>query len=247
MSVSYLLDTNTASFVIRGNPPEVLGHLARVTCSFAILYCYSPRFELLRLERRAHATQLRIVVTRFLERATILPWGSKAARHYARLRTALGIGGKAALALNTMVAAQALAEESRFLSPTITHLPLSIKAGRLDSSRLRPALNMQIRIFLAMKTIWRFPIHLFLLLLTATSAKSVAQTSRQPPLVIIDTDIGDDIDDAFAVGLALSSPGAERFWALPRPGALILRCGRALAGSAAVRDRAQRYSGCGRD
>ncbi len=30
--------------------------------------------------------------------------------------------------------------------------------------------------------------------------------SNQPQLVIIDTDIGDDIDDAFAVGLALSSP-----------------------------------------
>jgi purine nucleosidase len=33
-----------------------------------------------------------------------------------------------------------------------------------------------------------------------------APASAQPQLVIIDTDIGDDIDDAFAVGLALSSP-----------------------------------------
>jgi purine nucleosidase len=33
-----------------------------------------------------------------------------------------------------------------------------------------------------------------------------ALTSSQPQLAIIDTDIGDDIDDAFAVGLALSSP-----------------------------------------
>ncbi len=35
---------------------------------------------------------------------------------------------------------------------------------------------------------------------------SAAPTAAQPQLVIIDTDIGDDIDDAFAVGLALSSP-----------------------------------------
>src|SRR5271170_7401873 len=33
-----------------------------------------------------------------------------------------------------------------------------------------------------------------------------AATTAQPELVIIDTDIGDDIDDAFAVGLALASP-----------------------------------------
>ena len=38
------------------------------------------------------------------------------------------------------------------------------------------------------------------------SPPSQTATPKQPQLVIIDTDIGDDIDDAFAVGLALSSP-----------------------------------------
>ena len=39
------------------------------------------------------------------------------------------------------------------------------------------------------------------------AAPVVAQSrSASPQLVVIDTDIGDDIDDAFAVGLALSSP-----------------------------------------
>ena len=56
-----------------------------------------------------------------------------------------------------------------------------------------------------MKNIWCLPIYLLLPLLTATSTKADAQISS-PQLVIIDTDIGDDIDDAFAVGLALSSP-----------------------------------------
>ena len=53
------------------------------------------------------------------------------------------------------------------------------------------------------------PISIFLvwLILMATSTGAIAQAaSTQPQLVIIDTDIGDDIDDAFAVGLALSSP-----------------------------------------
>src|SRR5271167_4900341 len=47
-------------------------------------------------------------------------------------------------------------------------------------------------------------------LFSAANAPTIfaAQTasSGQPQLVIIDTDIGDDIDDAFAVGLALASP-----------------------------------------
>lgn len=36
--------------------------------------------------------------------------------------------------------------------------------------------------------------------------RSQAKSAARPQLVIIDTDIGDDIDDAFALGLALKSP-----------------------------------------
>ena len=37
-------------------------------------------------------------------------------------------------------------------------------------------------------------------------AQQATASSARPELVIIDTDIGDDIDDAFAIGLALQSP-----------------------------------------
>ena len=46
-------------------------------------------------------------------------------------------------------------------------------------------------------------------LLTGSShgqPQATASLERAPQLVIIDTDIGDDVDDAFAVGLALQSP-----------------------------------------
>lgn len=57
---------------------------------------------------------------------------------------------------------------------------------------------------------------LVLLCLSLVSAGAAAQ-AIQPQLVIIDTDIGDDIDDVLAVGLALSSPelkilGIESAW-----------------------------------
>ena len=46
---------------------------------------------------------------------------------------------------------------------------------------------------------------------TGASAAQAAQqsTSTQPEKIIIDTDIGDDIDDAFAVALALQSPNLQ--------------------------------------
>jgi inosine-uridine nucleoside N-ribohydrolase len=43
-------------------------------------------------------------------------------------------------------------------------------------------------------------------ILPAVSVSSAQSTPTPPEKVIIDTDIGDDIDDAFAVALALRSP-----------------------------------------
>src|SRR2546428_12451306 len=43
-------------------------------------------------------------------------------------------------------------------------------------------------------------------ILTASPVSSAQSTSAPPEKVITDTDIGDDIDDAFAVALALRSP-----------------------------------------
>lgn len=44
---------------------------------------------------------------------------------------------------------------------------------------------------------------------SATSAGQASQATAAPQKIIIDTDIGDDIDDAFAIALALRSPELE--------------------------------------
>ena len=44
------------------------------------------------------------------------------------------------------------------------------------------------------------------LLMTTAAGRVGAQTAARPEPVILDTDIGDDIDDAFALGLILTSP-----------------------------------------
>jgi len=110
-SPSYLLDTNTASFVIRGDPPQVLEHLAHVTAAQTAISTVTQAELLFGLERRPQATQLWTVVMRFLDQATILPWDSQAATQYARLRSALELIGKPLSALDTMVAAHSLAQD----------------------------------------------------------------------------------------------------------------------------------------
>ena len=44
---------------------------------------------------------------------------------------------------------------------------------------------------------------------SSAQAQKPAQVSGTPEKVIMDTDIGDDIDDAFAIALALKSPELE--------------------------------------
>jgi inosine-uridine nucleoside N-ribohydrolase len=53
------------------------------------------------------------------------------------------------------------------------------------------------------------PLLLVIVLSTRLCPPSVAQTPTQREKIIIDTDIGDDIDDAFALALALQSPELE--------------------------------------
>src|SRR3954470_9518058 len=62
-----------------------------------------------------------------------------------------------------------------------------------------------------MKICWCFPALLaFLFVYPGSSRPAIAQStsspSGSPQLAIIDTDIGDDIDDALALSLALQSP-----------------------------------------
>ncbi len=111
MGRSYLLDTNTASYIVRVNPAVTLDHLDRVSIEQTAISTVTEAELLFGLERRPQAKQLRALIEAFLARVTILPWDSNAARRYSHLRTELEASGKPLGALDTMIAAQALAEE----------------------------------------------------------------------------------------------------------------------------------------
>jgi tRNA(fMet)-specific endonuclease VapC len=109
MPVRYLLDTNTVSYVIKGNFPRVRERLLRVPISevgISVVTEAELRFGVARLP---HATKLGIVVEEFLMRVEVLVWDSAAARVYARLRAALEESGEPMGNLDLMIAAQALA------------------------------------------------------------------------------------------------------------------------------------------
>ncbi len=111
MAVRYLLDTNTASYVIKGNFPRVRERLLKVPMAevgISVLTEAELRFGVARL---SEAVTLKHVVEEFLLRVEVLPWNSEAARQYARIRAVLEKDGSPMGNLDLMIAAQALAAE----------------------------------------------------------------------------------------------------------------------------------------
>lgn len=116
MAVRYLLDTNVASYVIKGNVPHVREHLLQVPIAEVGISVITEAELRFGLERRSNAARLQLAVEEFLLRVEILPWDSGAARHYAKLRITLEGSGTPMGNLGMMIAAQALAEGAILVS-----------------------------------------------------------------------------------------------------------------------------------
>jgi tRNA(fMet)-specific endonuclease VapC len=108
MPVRYLLDTNTVSYIIKGNRPRVRERLLRVPMAEVGISVITEAELLFGLARRPEATKLKTVVEEFLLRVEVLPWDSDAAHEYAKIRAALEGGGEPMGNLDLMIAAQAL-------------------------------------------------------------------------------------------------------------------------------------------
>jgi tRNA(fMet)-specific endonuclease VapC len=109
MAVRYILDTNSVSYIIKGNFPRVRERLLTIPMDevgVSVITEAELRFGVARLPQ---ATRLGIIVEEFLVRVEVLAWDSAAAQHYARLRTALEANGEPMGNMDLMIAAQALA------------------------------------------------------------------------------------------------------------------------------------------
>jgi tRNA(fMet)-specific endonuclease VapC len=109
MTLRYLLDTNIASYIIKGNIPAVRRRLVRVPMAQVAISAVTEGELRYGVARRVGATRLETVVEEFLLRVTILPWDSEAARHYGQLRASLEREGTPFGSLDLMIAAHGLA------------------------------------------------------------------------------------------------------------------------------------------
>jgi|SRR5271157_1307090 len=109
MQCRYLLDTNIASYIIKGNFPAVRRRLVRHPMAEIAISSVTEGELCYGVARRPGATGLRTVVDEFLRAVTILPWDSDAARQYGQIRATLERKGQPMGNLDMMIGAHALA------------------------------------------------------------------------------------------------------------------------------------------
>jgi tRNA(fMet)-specific endonuclease VapC len=106
----YMLDTNTASYIIKGHPTEIREHLLRVPMTNICISAITEAELLHGVAKKPEAKRLPLAVKEFLLRVEILPWDSRAAKTYAELRTACESEGKPLGTMDMLIAAHAKAD-----------------------------------------------------------------------------------------------------------------------------------------
>lgn len=108
----YLLDTNIASHVIRGDRPEISRRLASLPMEEIAISAVTEGELLYGLAKRHYPVALTERVRQFLLRVDVLAWDHDVTRAYADLRTACETKGVSLAPLDMMIAAQAVAADA---------------------------------------------------------------------------------------------------------------------------------------
>ena len=108
----YMLDTNMASYIVRGPSPALVARLVSVPMAQLCVSSITQGELLYGLARKPGATNLHTAVREFLMRVDVLPWDSAPATRYGVLRAALEARGTPLGNLDTLIAAHALATDA---------------------------------------------------------------------------------------------------------------------------------------
>ena len=121
MSLLHLLDTDTASYLIKGRTPQVEERLAAIPPSMICISVVTQAELLYGLKALPPAHRLHAGVRQFLKIVRILPWDSAAAEFYADIRHQLVTKGQTIGEMDMMIAAHALAAAAVLVTNNTKH------------------------------------------------------------------------------------------------------------------------------
>jgi tRNA(fMet)-specific endonuclease VapC len=117
----HMLDTDTASYIIKGRLPGVEAKLAALEPSRVCVSVITRAELLYGLKRLPPAHRLHIGVRRFLRIVRVLSWDAEAADLYADIRHELVSSGQVIGELDMMIAAHSLAAAAVLVTNNTRH------------------------------------------------------------------------------------------------------------------------------
>ncbi|AWK15583.1 type II toxin-antitoxin system VapC family toxin (plasmid) [Candidatus Fukatsuia symbiotica] len=111
-----MLDTNMASYVIKGNPPEARQRLAVLPMESIVISVVTQAELLYGLARKGHPVTFAGLIREFFLRVKILPWDGEAATVYGDLRASCAAAGITLSALDMLIAAHAIAAKATLVT-----------------------------------------------------------------------------------------------------------------------------------
>lgn len=126
---SFMLDTNIASHVIRGDRPELGRRLAALPMEDITISAVTEGELLFGLAKRSYPTGLTERVRQFLLRVDVLPWDHDVTHAYSDLRASCEAQGVNLAPLDMMIAAHAVAAGAVLVTrdEAFSHVPEPLK------------------------------------------------------------------------------------------------------------------------
>jgi tRNA(fMet)-specific endonuclease VapC len=121
VTMLHMLDTDTASYVIKRRPPAIAEQLARVPPSSVCVSAITRAELQYGLKRLPDGHRLHLGVRRFLAVIRVLPWDAEAADIYADIRHRLETTGQLIGELDMMIAAHSLAARAVLVTNNARH------------------------------------------------------------------------------------------------------------------------------
>lgn len=111
-----MLDTNTVSYAIKGQPPEIRLRLMEESFENIAISAVTEAELLYGWARKGRPKALIQLIREFLIRVEVLPWDREAAAVYGDLRASCSASGVVLGALDMMIAAHAIASRATLVT-----------------------------------------------------------------------------------------------------------------------------------
>lgn len=121
MSVLHMLDTDTASYLIKGKSPQVEKKLSLLSPAMVCVSVITQAELMYGLKRLAENHPLQSTVRQFLNIVRVLPWDSEAANYYAQIRHQLVTSGQPIGEMDMMIAAHSLSANAALVTNNTRH------------------------------------------------------------------------------------------------------------------------------